>query len=58
MKHILYAIVAIALLIGCAKQPVNAPKDATINVAEPRLFHGSDIIDCKIIHQQHRQRED
>jgi len=58
MKHILYAIITMAVLIGCAKQPVTADRVATINVAEPRLFHGSDIIDCKIIHQQHRQRED
>lgn len=58
MKHIFYAIIAIAVLIGCAKPPVTVYKDATINVAEPRLFHGSDIIDCKLIHQQHRQRED
>jgi hypothetical protein len=58
MKHILYAIVTVAVLIGCAKQPVTVDTGATINVAEPRLFHGSDIVDCKIIHQQHRQRED
>ncbi|BBO80764.1 hypothetical protein DSCO28_13300 [Desulfosarcina ovata subsp. sediminis] len=58
MKRILFAIIAVAVLIGCANQPVTTYRDATINVAEPRLFHGSDIIDCKIIHQQHRQRED
>ena len=57
MKRILFAIVTVAMLIGCAKQPVTADRDATINVAEPRVFHGSHIIDCKINHQ-HRQRED
>ena len=58
MKRTLYAIVIIALLTGCAKQPVPANKDAAINAAEPRLFHGSDIVDCKNIHQQHDHRED
>ena len=58
MKLILFAIVTVAVLIGCAKQPVTTDREATINVAEPRFFHGSNIIDCKIIHQQHRQRED
>ena len=58
MKHIIHAIIAMAVFIACTKQPVTIDRDATINVAEPRLFHGSDIIDCKIIHQQHRQRED
>jgi hypothetical protein len=58
MKRIVYAIVTAAVLIGCTKQPVTADKDATINVAKPRFFHGSDIIDFKIIHQQHRQEED
>ncbi|BBO87970.1 membrane lipoprotein lipid attachment site-containing protein [Desulfosarcina ovata] len=58
MKRIVYAIVIVTVLIGCAKHPVTALRNATINVAEPRVFHGSDIIDCKINHQQHRQRED
>jgi hypothetical protein len=58
MKRFFYAIVTAAVLISCAKQPVAVDRNATINVAEPRLFHGGDIIDCKIIHQQHRQRED
>ncbi len=58
MKRIHFAIVTVAVLIGCAKHLVTADRNATINVAEPMFFHGSDIIDCKIIHQQHRQRED
>ena len=58
MKRILFAIVTVAVLIGCAKHPVISDRGATINVAEPRFFYGGDIIDFKIIHQHHRQRED
>ncbi len=58
MKHIFFPIVILAALLGCGKQTIPVKEDVSLNIAEPRQFHGSDIVNCKIIHQQHRQKED